>query len=244
MDLHTLQITVLPQTWSLPCLHRSLPGNGSQQWRFLRFRTQVLIGWRLSPNSSWPPLVRSKSKSKSNLRYDRRSVGHSVLMSSPNFGLDTRFLLLSDTWRFVDMGRPFHKRTGLSFANAAGPRQRSHSRVCVPRESWPSFIVSDLRLHQPGGPGPRIHIYQEQGCPITLPGTGFHFHRLLRHAGLRCRYSDPPPYGLTGLFTVKIKDNLRLSVYRQSVHLAIKPLETHNQRPLFFNWTLAVIVLM
>jgi hypothetical protein len=31
-------------------------------------------------------------------------------------------------------------------------------------------------------------------------------------------------------------------VYRQSLRLDLKPLETHNQR-LFFNWSLAVIVL-
>jgi hypothetical protein len=38
----------------------------------------------------------------------------------------------------------------------------------------------------------------------------------------------------------KVKVNLRLTVYRQSV-LAVKPLETHDQR-FFFNWTLAVLV--
>jgi hypothetical protein len=37
-------------------------------------------------------------------------------------------------------------RTGLSFTIAAGPRQRSHSRVRVPWDSRPYFIVSDSRL--------------------------------------------------------------------------------------------------
>jgi hypothetical protein len=50
------------------------------------------------------------------------------------------------------------KRTGLSFTTAAGPRQHSHSRVLVPRDSWPYFTVSDSRLHRPGGPCPRIYI--------------------------------------------------------------------------------------
>jgi hypothetical protein len=36
--------------------------------------------------------------------------------------------------------------TGLSFANATGPRQRSHSRVRVPWDSGPYFTVSDLGL--------------------------------------------------------------------------------------------------
>jgi hypothetical protein len=38
------------------------------------------------------------------------------------------------------------ERTGLLFAIAAGPRQRSHSRVRVPWDSRPYFTVSDLRL--------------------------------------------------------------------------------------------------
>jgi hypothetical protein len=31
--------------------------------------------------------------------------------------------------------------------------------------------------------------------PVTTPGTGFHFRHFLRLAGLRCRYSNPPPHG-------------------------------------------------
>jgi hypothetical protein len=37
------------------------------------------------------------------------------------------------------------ERTGLSFAIATGPRQRSHSRVRVPWDSRPCFTVSDSR---------------------------------------------------------------------------------------------------
>jgi hypothetical protein len=44
----------------------------------------------------------------------------------------------------------------------ADPRQHSHSRIRVPRDSWPYFIVSDSRLPQPEGPGPRIYIPQER----------------------------------------------------------------------------------
>jgi hypothetical protein len=38
------------------------------------------------------------------------------------------------------------ERTGLSFIIAAGPSQRSHSRVRVPWDSRPYFTVSDSRL--------------------------------------------------------------------------------------------------
>jgi hypothetical protein len=39
-----------------------------------------------------------------------------------------------------------YDRTGLSFTTAAGPRQRSHSRVLVLWDSQPYFTVSDSRL--------------------------------------------------------------------------------------------------
>jgi hypothetical protein len=64
------------------------------------------------------------------------------------------------------------ERMDLLFTIAAGPRQRSHSRVQVQGESWPYFTVSDLRLPQPGGPGPHIYFPQEQGSPVIHPGTG------------------------------------------------------------------------
>jgi hypothetical protein len=38
------------------------------------------------------------------------------------------------------------ERTGLSFTIAAGPRQRSHSRIRVPWDSRPYFTVSDSGL--------------------------------------------------------------------------------------------------
>jgi hypothetical protein len=91
---------------------------------------------------------------------------------------------------------------------AAGPRQRSQSRVGVPRYSRPYLTVSDSRLPQPGWPGSRIYIPQEQGGPVIPPGTGFPFHRLLRLAGLRWRRSNPPPQGPN---STKVKVTLRLN---------------------------------
>jgi hypothetical protein len=93
---------------------------------------------------------------------------------------------------FLMWGALSDERTGLPFTIAAGPRQRSHYWVRVPRDSWPSFTVSDSRLPQPGGPGTRIYIPQEQRGTVIPPGTGFSFRRLLRLAGPR---SNPPPRG-------------------------------------------------
>jgi hypothetical protein len=91
---------------------------------------------------------------------------------------------------------------GLSFTIAAGPSQRSHSRVRVPRDSLPYFTVSDSRLHQHGGPGPRIYIPQEHGGPVLGPDTRFIFRRFLRLAGLRWRYSTPPQHWRISSFVI------------------------------------------
>jgi hypothetical protein len=69
------------------------------------------------------------------------------------------------------------------------------SSVRVTRDSWPYFTVSDLRLPQTGGSGPCIYVPQEQGGPVIPPGTGLPFRRLLRLAGQRWRFLNPPPHG-------------------------------------------------
>jgi hypothetical protein len=67
-----------------------------------------------------------------------------------------------------------HERTGLSITIAAGPRQRSHSRVRVP---WDSQY-------------------------ILLPQIrDFPFRRHLRLAGIRWRYSTPPPHGMASFWS-------------------------------------------
>jgi hypothetical protein len=51
-----------------------------------------------------------------------------------------------------------------------------------------------LSTPQPGGPDPRTYIPEEQDGPVIPPGTGFPC-RLLRLAGLRWRYYNPPQHG-------------------------------------------------
>jgi hypothetical protein len=102
---------------------------------------------------------------------------------------------------------------GLSFKIAGGPRQRSHSQVRVPRDSWPYFTVSDSRLHQSRGPERRFYVLQQQGGPDIPSGTGFPICRLLRHAGLRWKHSTPPPHGST-VDQVRIKVMLQPTVSR------------------------------
>jgi hypothetical protein len=104
------------------------------------------------------------------------------------------------------------RRWGLMFTISAGPRQRSHSRVTVSRGSWPHFTVWDSRVPQPGGPGPCTYILQENGDPVTPPGTGFTFRRLLRLAGPRWSYWTPPLRGfylVWRTYVVHIHDSKR-----------------------------------
>jgi hypothetical protein len=57
-----------------------------------------------------------------------------------------------------------------------------------------SKVVSFTSNPQPGGPGLCICVPQWHGSPIMHPITGFPFLRLLRLAGLRCMYSNSPPW--------------------------------------------------
>jgi hypothetical protein len=103
--------------------------------------------------------------------------------------------LLSDNCGFVHVGRPLWREDGSVFYNFCWSSLAQSFSVPVPRDTWPYFTVSGSRLPQPGGPEPRIYIPQEQGDPVIPPppGTGFLFRGLLRLAGLRWRYSNPPP---------------------------------------------------
>jgi hypothetical protein len=49
-----------------------------------------------------------------------------------------------------------------------------------------------MRLDKPGGPGSHIYIPQEQGGTVILPSIGCPLRHLLRLAGLRWSYSNPP----------------------------------------------------
>jgi hypothetical protein len=61
------------------------------------------------------------------------------------------------------------------------------------RRTHDHILLSHLRLPQPGGPGPCIYVPQEQGGPVIPLGPGFPFVAS-RLAGMRWRYSNPPPH--------------------------------------------------
>jgi hypothetical protein len=124
---------------------------------------------------------------------DRLSVGECVLVSGCHLELMTRFffsvwqLWVSWCWapsltRAWVCNLLVQLLLGLARAVTLGSKScRTHDHV----------LLSHLRPPQHGGPGPRIYITRNMPT-----GTGFPFRRLLRLAGLRWRYSNPPPHGL------------------------------------------------
>jgi hypothetical protein len=65
---------------------------------------------------------------------------------APIWGLPPDLYYLCDNYSLVLVGRPLWREVGSVFVCAAGPCQRSLSRVRVPWDSRPYFTVSHLRL--------------------------------------------------------------------------------------------------
>jgi hypothetical protein len=92
-----------------------------------------------------------------------------------------------------------------------------------------------LRLPQPGEPGHRIYIPQEQGGPLLLPGIAFPFRRLLQLAGLRWRYSISPPHEMVTVSKSKLyydRRSVGQSVLVSGTHLG----PATNFSPSLFNY--------
>jgi hypothetical protein len=138
------------------------------------------IGFQPHPLGSWTVRYLSYQLLTSyNCNYQlkvmlRPTVSRSVLSwcQAPIWGSRPYFYYCQTVTGLLIWDSLSDERTGLSFTIAAGPRQCSHSRVWVPRDSWPHFTVSDSRLPKFRGPGPRIYIPQGQGGPVIPPVTG------------------------------------------------------------------------
>jgi hypothetical protein len=146
--------------------------------------------------SAVQPMASLCSDFKLKLSCDRQSVGQSVLVSGTHLDGAHDQIFFSLWQLYLNVERPLWREDGsvISCTIASGPCHSSQPRVHVQQNSG-HILLSHLRLPQPGEPGSRIYIPQEQGGPVIPPGTGFPFRRLLRLAGLRWRYSNPPPHG-------------------------------------------------
>jgi hypothetical protein len=211
----------------------------------LNFRTVPGLSYQLptaTAHNDWTSAVLqvTTTKPKSNICYDRRSIGQFLLVSSTHLGLKTLFLLLSVADLLMG-GVLSDERVIVSFTIAVGPRQRSHSRVRVSWDSWPYFTVSDFILPQPGGSSPRIYIPEEQGDPVISPGTMFSFRRLLRFAGLRWRYSNTL---LRRGSTTTSQSQSYVTTDGQLVNLSLCQVPIWDRRPDFYYCQTAVGLLM
>jgi hypothetical protein len=165
LQQYAIVLQLIKQGWSL-CQSKSkrtglsftIPAGPRQ-----RSQSDLRVPWNSRPHFNVPdwrppnleghvPVFLSRANrakayvtSKSKLCYDRRSVGQSVLVSSIHLGPKTRFLLLSDSCGFVDVGRfPWREDASVVY-NCCWPS---------PAQSRPYFTVSDSRLLQTGGPVP------------------------------------------------------------------------------------------
>jgi hypothetical protein len=136
----------------------------------------------------------------------------------PHLWHKTRFLLLSDSCGFVDVGHPLWREDRSVVYNCCWPLpMQSFSGLSPAGLMTVLYTISDLRLPEPGGPGSCSYIPQEQGGPVIPPGTGFCFCHLWL-AGLQWRCLHPPPhrqlpwvYSLYRLGTDRIENTVSLS---------------------------------
>jgi hypothetical protein len=131
---------------------------------------------------------------------------------------------------FLRVGRPLWREDGPVICSAIThwlQSRRTHNHISL----------SHLRVPQPGGPGPRIYIRQEQGVPVIPQGTEFPFRLLLLLAGLRRKYFNPHPHGANkSVVTLVLKLKLKLNYDRQSVGQSVlvsgshlEPMGAHDQ---------------
>jgi hypothetical protein len=117
---------------------------------------------------------------KSKLCYDRRSVGQSVLVSSIHLGRTTRYLLLSDSCGFVDVGRSLWLENGSAVYNCCwvspaqsfvGPSPAVLVTIfyCLRYETPPTWRASSPYLCPPGTAWPSYTI--RHWVPISSPPT-------------------------------------------------------------------------
>jgi hypothetical protein len=70
---------------------------------------------------------------------------------------------------YIDVGRPPWREDRSVVYNCCWPRQRSHSQVRVPQDSWPHITASDSRLPNLEGQVPVFISVQVQGGPVIPP---------------------------------------------------------------------------
>jgi hypothetical protein len=85
------------------------------------------------------------------------STGSFSWCQTPIWGHWSDFCYCQTVTDLFMWGTHSDETTGLSFITSAGPRQRSHSSVCLLRDSLPNCTVSGSKLPQPGCHAPYLY---------------------------------------------------------------------------------------
>jgi hypothetical protein len=136
-----------------------------------------------------------RTDSESELLYDWRFTANQFVLATNHLRLTTNIFFQLHTCGHspyvtssLTRGWVCRLRLLLALASAVILRSEFHATLTT-------FYCLRFETAPTGGPGPRIYIAQDQGGPVIPPGTWFPFHRLLRLAGLRWRYSNTTPHG-------------------------------------------------
>jgi hypothetical protein len=134
-----------------------------------------------------------------------------------NFSFSLKFP--SDSCVFYFVAASLTKGQSVIYCTiASGLCQSSHSWVEVPQNSRPYITVS-FETPQSRGPGSRISP-RNRVAQLYPRALGSPFCPLLRLAGQRWRYSNPPPYGVEAVYFL-LHNIYKFSSYltRNTIHL-------------------------
>jgi hypothetical protein len=174
------------------CPRPQLPASNSNTSQRLNLSTRLTNSVTHQQTNSPTSWLTNSNKFKVNFMLHRRSVGRSLLVSSTRLKPKPRFLLLSHSCEFVDLGRPLWREDGPVVYNCCCPSPTQS--FSGPSPVGLMIVFYCLRFETPPTWRARSpYLYHPVTGWSRSPGTGFPFRRLLRLAGLRWRYSDRPP---------------------------------------------------
>jgi hypothetical protein len=182
-------IATAANTKSRPQCQQSFPGNGFQQWRFFSF---LRSGPSCSANI---PQRKSLNSYLHRVRVKSYFTTGGLPPISSFWRQSPLRLTTSNYFQLNTCFKSPYVRSSLRRGWVCGLQLLLvlASAITLMSESRGTHYYS-LLPHIRDSPNPRIHIPQQQGGPVIPPGTGFPFCHLLRLAGLRWKYSIPPPH--------------------------------------------------